>query len=228
MGWSLTLLHANPFAVCLRVNLKLLTVCTSNYQIQQLLSSRWSYVGPVQPDQMNNQGLSEQYASAQELEETQPQQAISKLRDILLGEQANDADSIKVKEQALQSLANLYAKQRDASALRKLLTDLRPLFALIPKAKTAKIVRTVIDTIAKVPNSTDVQVWGNLQTTSLPATASRLPLRQHSTYTCSWRFARSRCGGPKQKSAPFCASELKSGLQLCIWRPETTQPPYHS
>lgn len=107
---------------------------------------------------MTNLGLSEQYASAQELEEAQPQQAISKLRNILLGEQANDADSLKVKEQALQSLANLYAKQRDAHALRTLLTDLRPLFALIPKAKTAKIVRTVIDTIAKVPNSTDVQV----------------------------------------------------------------------
>lgn len=109
---------------------------------------------------MANQGLSDLYASAQELEEAQPQQAIGKLRDILLGEQANDADSVKVKEQALQSLANLYAKQHDASSLRKLLTDLRPLFALIPKAKTAKIVRTVIDTIAKVPNSTSVQVSG--------------------------------------------------------------------
>ena len=102
--------------------------------------------------------LDEQYASAQELEEAQPQQAIVKLRDIVLGDHPNDADSIKIKEQALQSLANLYAKQKDATSLRKLLTDLRPLFALIPKAKTAKIVRTVIDTIAKVPNSTSVQV----------------------------------------------------------------------
>ena len=127
---------------------------------------------------MPNQGLSEQYASAQELEEAQPQQAVSKLRNILLGEQANDADSIKVKEHALQSLANLYAKQHDASSLRKLLTDLRPLFALIPKAKTAKIVRTVIDTIAKVPNSTDVQVRVLYRATSLTATASRLPFHQ--------------------------------------------------
>lgn len=119
---------------------------------------------------MTNQGLSEQYASAQELEEAQPQQAVSKLREIMLGEQANDADSIKIKEQALQSLANLYAKQHDASSLRKLLTDLRPLFALIPKAKTAKIVRVVIDTIAKVPNSTAVQVWGAFWTCSLPIT----------------------------------------------------------
>ena len=39
-----------------------------------------------------------------------------------------------------------------------LLTELRPLFAVIPKAKTAKIVRTIIETIAKVPNSAQLQV----------------------------------------------------------------------
>ena len=51
-------------------------------------------------------------------------------------------------------------KQADAPGLRALLTDLRPLFAAVPKAKTAKIVRTVIDSIAKVPNSTQLQVGG--------------------------------------------------------------------
>ena len=60
--------------------------------------------------------------------------------------------------QAIQKLGDLYAKQKDAEALRRLLTDLRPLFASIPKAKTAKIVRTIIETIAKVPNSTQLQV----------------------------------------------------------------------
>lgn len=107
---------------------------------------------------MTGQTLSEQYASAQEYEETQPQVAINKLREIVLGDHSNDAESIKTKELALQTLGNLYAKQNNAEALRTLLTELRSLFALIPKAKTAKIVRTVVDTIAKVPNSTAVQV----------------------------------------------------------------------
>ena len=107
---------------------------------------------------MSAQRLSESFASAQEHEQAQPQVAIGKLRDIVLGDHPNDAETIKTKEQALQSLANLYAKQKDAEALRALLTELRPLFALIPKAKTAKIVRTVVDTIAKVPDSTAVQV----------------------------------------------------------------------
>ena len=39
-----------------------------------------------------------------------------------------------------------------------LLKELRPMFELLPKAKTAKIVRTVIDSMAKIPNTTDRQV----------------------------------------------------------------------
>ena len=108
---------------------------------------------------MSKQPLAELLATAQEHQEAQPQVAIEKLRGIVLGDHPNDAESVKVKEQALQKLANLYAKQHNATALRTLLAELRPLFTSIPKAKTAKIVRTVVDTIAKVPNSTAIQVY---------------------------------------------------------------------
>ena len=60
----------------------------------------------------------------------------------------------------------MYAKQEDAEALRKLLTELRPLFGAITKAKTAKIVRNVVETIAKVPNSTQLQVGSSKQLAS--------------------------------------------------------------
>ena len=43
--------------------------------------------------------------------------------------------------QAIQRLSDVYAQQKDAEALRKLLTELRPLFGVITKAKTAKIVQ---------------------------------------------------------------------------------------
>ena len=59
---------------------------------------------------------------------------------------------------AMQVLGDQYVKAKDAQALRQLLTDLRPLFTALPKAKTAKLVRTIIDTIAKVPGSTQIQV----------------------------------------------------------------------
>ncbi|KAL0038687.1 hypothetical protein WJX79_003222 [Trebouxia sp. C0005] len=127
---------------------------------------------------MTGPTLSERYASAQEYEEAQPDTAISRLRDIVLGDNPNDAESIKTKELALQSLANLYAKQGDADALRTLLTELRSLFALIPKAKTAKIVRTVVDTIAKVPNSTAVQLEVCKEQVQWAQTEKRTFLRQ--------------------------------------------------
>lgn len=69
-----------------------------------------------------------------------------------------DAEAVKQKEEAISKLSDAYVKQQDAKALTELLAQLRPFFAVIPKAKTAKIVRNIIDQIAKVPNSTDIQV----------------------------------------------------------------------
>lgn len=79
-------------------------------------------------------------------------------RDVISGNSPNDAESIKCKEEALQKLCDLKVSQKDAVALRKLLTELRPLFAKFPKAKTAKMVRNLIDAISKVPDATELQV----------------------------------------------------------------------
>ena len=64
----------------------------------------------------------------------------------------------QVKEQAITELCELHIKKQDAKAISNLLPQLRPFFSTIPKAKTAKIVRTVIDCIARIPGSTGVQV----------------------------------------------------------------------
>ncbi|KAK9808971.1 hypothetical protein WJX72_007193 [[Myrmecia] bisecta] len=102
--------------------------------------------------------LQDRFTATAEIQDARPAEAITELRDIVLGPHPNDAESIKVKEQAIQRLADIHVKQKDAQALRQLLTDLRPVFSVIPKAKTAKIVRTVIETIAKVPGSTALQL----------------------------------------------------------------------
>jgi 26S proteasome regulatory subunit N6 len=47
---------------------------------------------------------------------------------------------------------------RDLAALSGLIKELRPFFALIPKARTAKIVRSVIDGMDSVPGSTEAQI----------------------------------------------------------------------
>lgn len=95
-------------------------------------------------------------------EEASGPQAIAQLREIVTGPAPNDAECLKVKEAALNKLADALVAAKDAPALRSLLTDLRPLFGAIPKAKTAKIVRTIIDSIARVPGSQQLLVrrWG--------------------------------------------------------------------
>ena len=104
------------------------------------------------------EALQAQLQAAEEAAALQPAQALAQLRDVLLGPHLNDAESIKVKESALTAACKLMIKQRDSVGLRNLLTDLRPLFGALPKAKTAKIVRTVIDSIAQIPDSTELQV----------------------------------------------------------------------
>ena len=96
-----------------------------------------------------------------------PSKAESIYRDLILGDNANDVESIKVKEEAVSRLAALFMKEKDAASIKKLLTDLRPLFGEIPKAKTAKIVRSLIEAIAKVPNSVELQVCPPTCTVSL-------------------------------------------------------------
>lgn len=103
-------------------------------------------------------GLQQRYKAAVDLQSEQPHQATSDLRSIIFEASPNDAESVKVKEQAIQKLADLYATDKNATALKGLLVELRPLFNVVAKAKTAKIVRTIIEAIAKVPDSTLLQV----------------------------------------------------------------------
>ena len=93
-----------------------------------------------------------------EVEDSKPQEAVATYRDVIFGAGGSDGDSIKAKESAIDKLSKLYAKLEDAPALRTLLTELRPLFATVPKAKTAKIVRNIIDILAGVPGFDDLQV----------------------------------------------------------------------
>ncbi len=83
---------------------------------------------------------------------------VQQLRDYLFQNTAMDAETVKNKEKAVTLLTDLLVKQQDAQGLTDLLTQLRSFFNAIPKAKTAKIVRSIIDSIAKVPGSSKLQV----------------------------------------------------------------------
>ncbi len=67
---------------------------------------------------------------------------------------------LKTKEEAIYKLVQAYSDLRQFDGVRKLLTS--PLatafFSAIPKARTAKVVRSVIDIVSKVPDSIELQV----------------------------------------------------------------------
>ncbi|CAD6260768.1 unnamed protein product [Miscanthus lutarioriparius] len=71
---------------------------------------------------------------------------------------SSSADALRTKEVAITNLTNYLTKENRAEELRNLLTQLRPFFAVIPKAKTAKIVRGIIDAVAKIPGTSDLQI----------------------------------------------------------------------
>ncbi|KAG2431646.1 hypothetical protein HYH02_013223 [Chlamydomonas schloesseri] len=102
--------------------------------------------------------LESRLKSATELGATDVPGAAAQLKGLVLEESSNDAEAVRIKEQAISQLCELYIKQANSQALADLLTSLRGFFNAIPKAKTAKLVRSIIDSIAKVPGSTQLQV----------------------------------------------------------------------
>lgn len=98
----------------------------------------------------------EQLKSATAL--TNDAERVIALRAVVFTESASDAESIKIKEQALNQLCDQLVKNQDAAGLAALLSHLHEFFRTIPKAKTAKLVRSLIDSIAKIPGSTALQV----------------------------------------------------------------------
>ena len=95
--------------------------------------------------------------AAAELAETNPAAAAAQFEALIVSAEASE-DAVKVKESAIYQLGEVCAKQGEAAKLGALLTNLRPFFATIPKAKTAKIVRTLIDQVAKIKDSLPLQM----------------------------------------------------------------------
>ncbi|KAJ0976112.1 hypothetical protein J5N97_018077 [Dioscorea zingiberensis] len=94
---------------------------------------------------------------AQALEARDPLESISILYRIL-EDPSSSSEALRIKEQVITNLSDLLRQEKRAEELCNLLTQLRPFFSLIPKAKTAKIVRGIIDSVAKIPGTSDLQI----------------------------------------------------------------------
>lgn len=101
--------------------------------------------------------LDPRVASAKEVLESDQSKGRALLREVIALD-GSDAEVLKAKEQAISCLCRSFVDSSDAQGLKSLLKDLLPLYSSMPKAKTAKIVRTVIDALARVPKSEALQV----------------------------------------------------------------------
>lgn len=104
--------------------------------------------------------LASQLAKAKEMvKNRQLEDAALILRSIIDSKDNSATDvTLKLKEKAIFRLGKIFVQKRDANRLAALLRTLRPFFDPIPKAKTAKIVRGLVDLAAEIPGNDDMVV----------------------------------------------------------------------
>mmetsp|Transcript_54222 Transcript_54222/g.62095 ORF Transcript_54222/g.62095 Transcript_54222/m.62095 type:complete len:430 (+) Transcript_54222:52-1341(+) len=107
--------------------------------------------------------LKEKFEEARKLEATNVDQAIAAFTEIInTQEKPSDKlridEIIKLRENSIYRVGQLYVNAQQAENIAALLRSVRSLFAGFPKAKTAKIVKTLLDYTSKVPNTINLQI----------------------------------------------------------------------
>ncbi|CAO1616579.1 unnamed protein product [Sympodiomycopsis kandeliae] len=81
------------------------------------------------------------------------------LKDILAqSPKVDDEESLKIQEGALLRLGRLYRDTRNAAALAETIRSSRGFMASIAKAKTAKLIRSLLDYFSEIPDSQTTQI----------------------------------------------------------------------
>lgn len=98
--------------------------------------------------------LEEEFERAVSLNDVSTSESISTYKSIIKkeGDDDNNEELILLKEKSIYELAELFSKQGLTKELQELLISIRPFFSIISKAKTGKIMRTLIDKLSKIEN----------------------------------------------------------------------------
>ncbi|GAA5845451.1 hypothetical protein JCM3766R1_006558 [Sporobolomyces carnicolor] len=89
-----------------------------------------------------------------------------------------DEDLLKDKESAILELGKLYRDQRDATKLAQVVKDSRPLVEHLAKAKTAKLIRTLLDYFEPIPDSRQVRIDATVESAEWAKQDKRIFLKQ--------------------------------------------------
>ncbi len=84
------------------------------------------------------------------------QKDVKVYESLMLNERVDDI-AVKVKEKCIYRITRLYTEAKNLNEVMNLMKKNSNFFSVIPKAKTAKIVRTILDIVAKIPDSINIQ-----------------------------------------------------------------------
>jgi len=90
--------------------------------------------------------------TAKEFEGVNDAKAIELYKNLIFHD-GDEEEDLVFREKAIIGLGNVYANNQRAKDLAQLTRDIRKYFNLYPKAKTAKIVRTLIDMVARTSDA---------------------------------------------------------------------------
>lgn len=100
------------------------------------------------------------FERAQALSSVNRQEGISLLNKIIREQEVaeNDEELIRIKEQGIMQLGELYKQEGKAKELADLIKVTRPFLSLISKAKAAKLVRSLVDLFLDMEAGTGIEV----------------------------------------------------------------------
>lgn len=101
--------------------------------------------------------VEEQYQRGCALADVNSQQSISIFENIIDNEY-DDSNDLLIQERSIYALAEIYVKENNALALQQLLIKIRVYFNRISKAKTGKIMRSLIDNVSKMKDESSVEI----------------------------------------------------------------------
>ncbi|KAJ3206363.1 26S proteasome regulatory subunit rpn6 [Clydaea vesicula] len=117
-------------------------------------------------------------AEAEALAKTAPAKAAALYEQILSTVTGKSDEEIKVRETSILNLGSIYQKEANKDALAALIRNSRTFLVSIPKAKTAKIVKQLIDLFTEIPNSLNLQVDICKESIEWATTEKRVFLKQ--------------------------------------------------
>jgi 26S proteasome regulatory subunit N6 len=109
-------------------------------------------------DEVSDQKFDELLDKAKDLETTSPDNAVQAYKDMIFNRPDIEDPNGRGREKAIYALGSFFVKKEQKEALSKLSMELRPVFIELPKAKTAKIVRSLIDSLSLIPGSLRLQI----------------------------------------------------------------------